>query len=123
MAGKIALVVDDSATVREIVTDTLEEIGFKVEQAEDGEVGLQKALKLHPDLIILDLTMPKRDGIDVCTDLRENPDTKKTKIIMLTMRDSEFDMMVGKEVGADKYLPKPFDSETLVKVIRELIPE
>ena len=122
MAEKTVLVVDDSATVREIVRDTLEEAGFKVEQAADGEEGLQKALQLRPDLIILDLTMPKRDGIDVCTDLREAPETKKTKIIMLTVRDTEFDQMVGKEVGADRYLPKPFDSETLLRVIRELLP-
>jgi len=122
MAGETILVVDDSATIREIISDALTEAGYKVEQAADGEEGAQKALQIKPDLVILDLTMPKRDGIDVCTDLREAPETKNAKIIMLTVRDSEFDMMVGKEVGADRYLPKPFDSETLLKVIRELLP-
>ena len=122
MSERTALIVDDSATVREIVADVLREAGFKVEQAADGEEGYQKAIQLQPDLIILDLTMPKRDGIDVCTDLREAPETKKAKIIMLTVRDTEFDQMVGREVGADRYLPKPFDSETLLKVIRELLP-
>lgn len=121
MAGETILVIDDSRTIREIVKDTLTEAGYIVEVAEDGEEGTRKALELLPALILLDLTMPKRDGIDVCADLRESPKTKNIKIIMLTNRDSEFDMMVGKEVGADKYLPKPLDGETLLEEIKSLL--
>lgn len=115
--GKTILVVDDSATVREIVGDALREVGFTVHEASDGEEGLQKAKALRPDVVILDLTMPKRDGLDVATDLRADPNTAKVKIIMLTVRDSEFDQMVGRELGADRYLPKPFDSQTLLDAV------
>ena len=121
MKGKIVLVVDDSATIREIVADALKGVGFVVHQAGDGEDGLNKAKSLKPNVIILDLTMPKRDGLDVATDLRADPATAQIKIIMLTTRDSEFDMMVGKELGADKYLPKPFDSQTLIDAVRGVL--
>jgi len=121
MAQRTILIVDDSPTVREIVKDALSEVGYNVVEAADGEEGYNKALEIVPDLILLDLTMPKRDGIDVCADLRNSPEMKNIKIIILTQRDSEFDQMVGKEVGADKYLPKPFDSETLIGEIRELL--
>ena len=121
MAGETILVVDDSVTVRTIIRDALETAGYKVEEAVDGEEGFNKAVELLPDLVVLDLTMPKRDGIDVCADLRATAETKNIKIVMLTNRDSEFDQMVGKEVGADHYLPKPFDGDTLIGIIRKFL--
>lgn len=121
MAGERILVVDDSATIREIVGDALRNAGFKVEMASDGEEGLKKAMKFVPDVVVLDLTMPKRDGLDVATDLRAEPKTSNAKIIMLTTRDSEFDQMVGKELGADKYLPKPFDTQTLLEAVYSVL--
>lgn len=117
MGKQKILVVDDSATIREIVGDALKAQGFTVDEAADGEEGLQKARATRPDVVILDLTMPKRDGLDVATDLRADPNTSSIKIIMLTTRDSEFDQMVGRELGADKYLPKPFDSQTLLDAV------
>lgn len=113
--------VDDSATIREIVGDALREAGYQVEMAADGEDGLEKAKRLMPDVVILDLTMPKRDGLDVATDIKADPKTAGIKIIMLTTRDSEFDQMVGKEVGADKYLSKPFDSQTLLNAVTQVL--
>ncbi len=121
MSGEKILIVDDSPTIREIVGDALAEAGYEVHKAADGEEGSRKAMELKPDLVVLDLTMPKRDGIDVCSDLRGAEETKDTKIIMLTTRDSEFDQMVGKEVGADRYLPKPFDTETIISIVHELL--
>lgn len=121
MDGKKVLVVDDSATIREIVGDALREAGYQVEMAADGEDGLEKARRLLPDVVILDLTMPKRDGLDVATDIKADPKTANIKIIMLTTRDSEFDQMVGKEVGADKYLSKPFDSQTLLNAVTQVL--
>lgn len=121
MPGKKVLVVDDSATIREIVGDALREAGYQVEMAADGEDGLEKARRLLPDVVILDLTMPKRDGLDVATDIKADPKTANIKIIMLTTRDSEFDQMVGKEVGADKYLSKPFDSQTLLNAVTQVL--
>lgn len=121
MQGKKVLVVDDSATIREIVGDALREAGYQVEMAADGEDGLEKARRLLPDVVILDLTMPKRDGLDVATDIKADPKTAGIKIIMLTTRDSEFDQMVGKEVGADKYLSKPFDSQTLLRAVTQVL--
>lgn len=121
MLGKKVLVVDDSATIREIVGDALREAGYQVEMAADGEDGLEKARRLLPDVVILDLTMPKRDGLDVATDIKADPKTANIKIIMLTTRDSEFDQMVGKEVGADKYLSKPFDSQTLLNAVTQVL--
>lgn len=121
MQGKKVLVVDDSATIREIVGDALREAGYQVEMAADGEDGLEKARRLLPDVVILDLTMPKRDGLDVATDIKADPKTAGIKIIMLTTRDSEFDQMVGKEVGADKYLSKPFDSQTLLSAVTQVL--
>ena len=117
------MVVDDSATIREIVSDALKEAGFDVQPAEHGEAGTEKARAFKPDVVILDLTMPKRDGLDVAADLRADPNTQNAKIIMLTVRDSEFDQMVGKELGADRYLPKPFDSETLLEAVRGVLNE
>jgi twitching motility two-component system response regulator PilH len=121
MDGKKVLVVDDSATIREIVGDALREVGYQVEMAADGEDGLEKARRLLPDVVILDLTMPKRDGLDVATDIKADPKTANIKIIMLTTRDSEFDQRVGKEVGADKYLSKPFDSQTLLNAVTQVL--
>ncbi len=121
MSGEKILVVDDSATIRAMVGDSLREAGYQVEVAVDGEDGLNKALSFIPDVVVLDLTMPGRDGLDVASDLKENAATKHTKIIMLTQRDSEFDAMVVKELGADKYLAKPFDEKVLLDYITELL--
>ena len=121
MSQKKILVVDDSATIREIVGDALRGEGFAVEEAADGDEGLKVAKDFRPDVVILDLTMPKRDGLDVAADLRADPQTAHAKIIMLTVRDSEFDKMVGKELGADQYLAKPFDSRTLLDAVANIL--
>lgn len=115
------LIVDDSALVRTMVKDALEEKGHTVIEAADGEEGFRLATQEKPEVVILDLTMPKKDGLDVCAQIREKNDMDDVHIIMLTSRSSEFDQMVGKEVGADAYLPKPFETDELLDILGKVV--
>ena len=120
MAQRV-LIVDDSELTRQMIQDALANEGYELHTAQDGEEGLQRAHELHPDVLILDLTMPKMDGLDVCTKFRASPDSGETKIIICTTRASDFDRMVGEEVGADAYLGKPFAEEDLRAVVRRML--
>ncbi|MDK7180700.1 MULTISPECIES: response regulator transcription factor [Corynebacterium] len=113
------LVVDDEQAVRESLKRSLRFNGYDVEQAEDGEKALE-AIAIHrPDLVILDVMMPKLDGLGVCRILREQGD--HTPVLMLTARDDVADRVGGLDAGADDYLPKPFALEELMARIRSLL--
>jgi len=114
----LILVVDDERHIRELVQYTLERCQFKVETAADGLTALEAARRLLPNLIILDLMLPGKDGLAVCRALRETPETADIPVIMLTVLNQEADKVRGLEVGADDYLTKPFSPRELVARVK-----
>lgn len=106
MAKKI-LVVDDEKPIVDIEKFNLTKEGYEVSVAYDGEEALQQVKDVDPDLIILDLMLPKVDGLEVAREVRK---TKDTPIIMVTAKDSELDKVLGLELGADDYVTKPFSN-------------
>ncbi len=114
MAKKI-LVVDDEKPISDIVKFNLTKEGYEVVTAYDGEEALAKVQEEDPDLIILDLMLPKIDGLEVARQVRKDRDTP---IIMLTAKDSEIDKVLGLELGADDYVTKPFSNRELVARVK-----
>ena len=109
------LVVDDEPKIVKVVRDYLEKAGFAVRTASDGKAALDLARTEKPDLIVLDLGLPKKDGLDVTRELRK---TSGAPIIMLTARAEEADRVLGLELGADDYITKPFSPRELVARVR-----
>ena len=118
---KKILIVDDEPLMVEMVMMRLEANGFEVVSAGDGQEALEKVRKDKPDLIILDLMLPKIDGYKVCRMLKFDEKYKKIPIILFSARAQQGDMTLGKEVGADAYLIKPFEAEVLLAKINELL--
>lgn len=121
MSKKI-LAVDDSASIRQMVTFTLKQAGYDVVAAEDGKDGLEKAASESPNLIITDLNMPNMNGIEMIREVRKNPSHKFTPILMLTTESDESKKMEGKQAGATGWIVKPFNPEQLLKVIQRVMP-
>jgi len=117
MSRKI-LVIEDDRDIAHLVELHLRDLGCEVHMAHDGSAGLEQALSKTYDLIILDLMLPGRDGLDVCRKLRAQPNY--TPIMMLTAKSSELDRVLGLEVGADDYLTKPFSIRELVARVKAL---
>lgn len=113
---KILVVEDDSAIIRTIKY-LLEQEGYGVCTASDGEEGLKKARENRPDLIILDLRIPVLPGEEVCREIRKDESIKNTPIVMLTAKDSDTDRIIGKVIGADCYITKPFDINVLLEKV------
>ena len=109
------LIVDDEKNIVDIIAFNLKKEGYTVITAADGEEGVQKAMEENPDLILLDIMMPKLDGYEVCKKIREK---KNTPIIMLTARAEELDKVLGLELGADDYVTKPFRPLELVARVK-----
>jgi len=112
---KRILVVDDEVKIVELVSDYLKRSGYDVLSAYDGESALEKVRREKPDLIILDLGLPKMDGLDVTRSIRQS---SVAPIIMLTARSDESDKLIGLELGADDYITKPFSPKELVARVR-----
>jgi two-component system response regulator ResD len=112
------LVVDDEAIVRDVLTRYLEKEGFRVDAAEDGEVALELATRSRPDIVVLDLMLPKVDGFEVFRRLRGLGDVP---VVMLTAKGEEVDRVVGLELGADDYVSKPFSPREVVARIRAVL--
>ena len=112
------LLADDDTELCEMLREYLEAEGFDVEAVHDGEAALQKALANAHDLLVLDVMMPKRNGFDVLRDLRK---TSLIPVLMLTARDEDVDSIIGLELGADDYLPKPCNPRVLVARIRAVL--
>lgn len=115
------LIIDDEVDLVETIRFPLELEGYQVLVAYQGEEGLQLARKENPDLIILDLMLPKIDGYKVCRFLKFDEKYKHIPIIMLTARSQEKDRLLGKETGADEYITKPFDLDDLLNKIKKYI--
>ncbi|HEX6593339.1 MAG TPA: response regulator YycF [Bacillota bacterium] len=114
MAQKI-LVVDDEKPIADILKFNLEKEGYEVVCAHDGDQAVDIAEKEDPDLILLDVMLPKRDGNEVCREIRK---TQTMPIIMLTAKDSEIDKVLGLELGADDYVTKPFSNRELIARVK-----
>ncbi len=113
------LVVDDEPDVLDLVTYNLNQAGFHTDTASDGAEALRKARSTTPDLILLDLLLPEMDGLEVCKLLRRDAKTSAIPIIMLTARASEIDRIVGLELGATDYVPKPFSPRELILRVKK----
>lgn len=118
---KKILLVDDEQDMVYAVKMQLEASGFKVLTAQDGQEGLDKARKENPDLIILDLMLPRIDGYKVCRMLKFDEKYKNIPVIIYTARAQEADEKLGYEVGANAYMTKPFDPRKLLAKINELL--
>ena len=121
MAQHKIVVVEDEKNIARVVTYNLEREGYRVILALDGEAALEKIRRDRPDLVILDLMLPKIDGLEVCRQLRADPKTAQLPIIMLTAKTQEADRIVGLELGADDYLPKPFSPRELVARVKAVL--
>jgi len=111
--GPVVLVADDDDDIRALVTFRLERAGYEVIEARDGEEALRLAIDLAPALAVLDVMMPKLDGYEVTTRLRQTAATRRMPIILLTARVQESDITRGFDAGADDYIKKPFSPQEL----------
>lgn len=116
---KTILVVEDDAGIRTILEDSLSSQGYQVAAADNGIKGLEMALELKPDLLILDVMLPRMDGFEVCRRIRGEGIT--SPVLMLTVKDEEVDKVLGLELGADDYVTKPFSLKELSARIKALL--
>lgn len=115
MNSKKVLIIEDEKSISDIIKYNLVKEGFGVETAYDGRDGLEKALTIKPDLILLDVMLPEIDGFQVCKKIRE---TSTVPILMLTAKEEEVDKVLGLELGADDYITKPFGMRELIARIK-----
>ena len=118
MSNPVVLIVDDEMRMRRVIADYLHIKGYETLEAEDGVEALAIFYEKHPDLVILDVMMPKKDGWQVCREIRR---THQTPIIMLTARSEETDELQGFELGADEYVAKPFSLKILTARIEAVL--
>jgi DNA-binding response OmpR family regulator len=118
---KRVLVVDDDPDIRELVSFKLGQFDLEVSTAEDGEAGLAAALADPPDVVVLDVMMPKLSGLDVCRQLRADERTRDVPVILLTAKAQEADVERGFELGATDYLVKPFSPRELASRVQAVL--
>lgn len=119
ITGLKVMVIDDSKTIRRTAETLLKKAGCEVITATDGFEALSVIADSHPDIIFVDIMMPRLDGYQTCALIKNNKDFKKTPVIMLSSKDSLFDRARGRVVGSDQYLTKPFTKDELLGAIRE----
>lgn len=117
IAGLKVMVIDDSNTIRRSAEIFLSQAGCQVLLAEDGFDALAKITDHHPDVIFVDIMMPRLDGYQTCALIKKNPRLSSTPVIMLSSRDGLFDRARGRMVGSDEYLTKPFTKDSLLKAV------
>jgi DNA-binding response OmpR family regulator len=121
MVKRRVLLADDDPALRRLIGTTLGSQDFDLLQAVDGEEALQIARQQHPELVLLDVNMPKLDGFEVCRNLRSDPATSSMKIVMLTARGADVDRARAREAGADDYFIKPFSPVQLLNKVYALL--
>lgn len=119
LAGVKVMVIDDSNTIRRSAEIFLGQAGCEVILAEDGFDALAKIADHHPDLIFVDVMMPRLDGYQTCALIKKNPRFKATPVVMLSSKDGLFDRARGRMVGSDQYLTKPFTKDSLLAAVGE----
>lgn len=115
------LIVDDSEETRDMLTGYLEHHNFEVLTAVNGREGLDRASEHHPDLIVMDLVMPEKDGLEALDALAANPDTQEIPVIIISGKGTRLDQVLSYDKGAYYYLEKPFDLKLIVKRANELL--
>ncbi len=115
------LVVEDEPNIVDSLSFLMKQAGFAVQVARDGDTALRVLESQVPDLILLDVMLPRRDGFDVCRAIRANPAWSQVKVIMLTARGRDLDRRKGLEIGADDYVTKPFSTREIVERVRVLL--
>lgn len=118
---KKVLVVDDVPMQLEAIASTLEKAGMNVIRAKDGEEAIACIDRQLPDLVLLDVVMPRMNGFEVVRELRDREQTKKLPIVICSTKNTEVDKVWGMDMGADAYITKPFDSEQLVSIVQRLL--
>ncbi|OGC01794.1 DNA-binding response regulator [candidate division KSB1 bacterium RBG_16_48_16] len=118
---KTILVVDDEQDILDLVVYNLEQEGYKTISADDGEEAIEKAVAASPDLIILDIMLPGKDGLEVLREIRKHPNAQNIPVIFLTAKDSEFDEVLGLELGADDYIVKPISMRKLLARVKNAL--
>lgn len=119
MRNKTILLVDDSPTEMKVMQTALQGKGFNLVTANDGEEALAKVIQQKPDVVLLDVVLPKKNGFQVCRQLKTAPETKNTKVILVTSKSQDSDRFWGLKQGADEYLTKPFDAAQLLAAIQK----
>jgi two-component system chemotaxis response regulator CheY len=120
-AGRKIFVADDDPIVRKFLGALLSDAGYEVTTASDGEKALTGIREVKPDLVILDLVMPYRDGFEVCRAVRNTPAVRDVPVIILSMKDREADALKSFELGADDFIRKPFNPLELLARIRKIL--
>ena len=118
------LIVEDEASIRSLVRLTLADTGLELTEAVDGASGWEAALKVQPDVILLDIMMPGGiDGLQLCQRLKADERTRSAKVVLVSARGHRNDISIGREAGADDYLLKPFSPQRLVDLVQRLVSE
>ncbi|MFQ5901403.1 MAG: response regulator transcription factor [Thermodesulfobacteriota bacterium] len=120
MKGCQILIVDDEPFVLKALSFVFEKEGYDVETARDGEEGLKKIRELKPKIVFMDVMMPRKNGFDVCAEIKGDPELKDTYVILLTATGQEEDIETGYSQGADDYIIKPFSLQVVLKKIKDL---
>jgi len=121
MTGKTVLVVEDERDIVELIRYNLAREGYAVKAAYDGAMGAQMAERDLPDIVLLDLMLPKMDGLEVCRKIKENPRTAHIPIVMVTAKGEESDVVTGLSLGADDYITKPFSPRVLAARVKAVL--
>ena len=118
---ELVMVIEDEKEIRDLVRYNLERAGYRVAAADDGEAGLQRLFDSRPDVLVLDLMLPGRSGMEVLREVRAEPATRDLPVLVLSARSAEMDKLEGFEHGADDYLTKPFSPRELVARVKALL--
>jgi twitching motility two-component system response regulator PilH len=121
MARQRILIVDDSPTELALARSVLQQAGYQVQTASDGAQAIQAAGDVPPDLVVLDVVMPNKNGFQVCRQLKSGANTKHAKILMLSSKNQEADRFWAMRQGADLYMTKPFDPDALLEKARAVL--
>ena len=121
MPNNKILIADDEPYILRSLSFVLKKEGFDIETANNGEEALEKAQQFNPKILFLDVMMPKKDGYEVCNELKSNPDTKDIYIIILTAKGQIIDKEKGLTTGADEYITKPFSPREIVNKVKKIM--
>ncbi len=119
--AKTVLIVDDEPNILLSLEFLMKQAGYAVRTAEDGEQALDIVREATPDLVLLDVMMPRKDGFQVCQEIRKSHDASSIRIVMLTAKGRDSEQQRGLELGADAYITKPFSTQDVVHKVRQLL--
>lgn len=115
------LVVEDSAPQREMISELLAKSGMSVALATDGVEALEQVKAIQPDIVVLDIVMPRKNGYEVCREIKSDPSTQHVPVIICSSKGEDFDKYWGMKQGADAYIVKPFQPKELIGTIKQLL--